>query len=100
MIESSFTKIQAMMGKPLFWAGVILGLFLALLINILSGNKFDPNMSYANFIQNWVQVLALGVTSVGVCAMAMRDNELHDKVDALHDKHDNLHNEVVDLFLK
>lgn len=68
---------------PTFWAficGMLVGAFV---LNVLSHNRFDPGMNYSNFLQNWVQLLALAVTSVATVTLANRHDDLHDKVDAI-----------------
>lgn len=101
VIERVFIRLSALLGAPLFWVPVILTLNGTLAMNILSRNAFDPNMSYSNFVQNELQVIALAVTSVATVALARAASHsgrsietLHDKIDELHDKHDALHDKL------
>lgn len=88
MIERTFKSLSAMLGTPVFWAFVVGVLIGALLLNVLSGNRFDPGMAYSNFLQNWVQVCALAVTSVASVATTAAVASLHEKHDDLHEKFD------------
>lgn len=84
MIERLFVFVQGLLSRPVFWALVVGGLIGALLMNIISGNRFDPGMAYSNFLQNWVQVLALAITSVTSCAVLQSVRDLHEKHDDTH----------------
>src|SRR5579872_3439538 len=86
IVNSFFGRISRLLGKPVFWAFVIGALAGALGLNIVSGNRFDPGMAYSNFLQNWVQVVALAVSCVATVSMVTRDDTLHEKIDALHKK--------------
>lgn len=77
-------RLSHLLGKPLFWAFTVGVLFAAFCLNVLSHNRFDPGMAYSNFLQNWVQLLALAVTSVISVSTAAAVGSLHEKHDELH----------------
>ena len=87
-----FACVSRLFGRPLFWLIVVGALGMALLLNIVTYGRFDPGMNYSNFIQNYVQVIALAVTTVA--AVSLADQRHGQKLDALHSKVDALHEKV------